>query len=304
MTYSIAVVDPDTGALGVAVASHYLAVGANVAAVRSGVGIVVSQSFADHRHYGEPGLELLAGGRAAPQVLAELVGTDRNAVRAQIAVVDGRSRAVGHTGDRCVPAAEQIVQDGLACQANMVHPGVCRQMVDAFRDSGGDFAERLLAALDAAEAAGGDRRGRQAAALRIVPGPGQKPDQAVDLRVDDDPEPLRRLRALDRRRRLARDVAAAFVDARAGDVDGALQRLQSVQRALGESDLEPTAWAAVVAARAGDVLRARRFGEQAAAARPEWTDFLRAMAQVGMVPAEFEAVLGGLRLAAAGDDRR
>lgn len=304
MTYSIAVVDPDTGALGVAVASHYLAVGASVAAVRSGVGIVVSQSFADHLHYGEPGLELLAGGWPAPQVLAELVGTDRNAVRAQIAVVDSRSRAVGHTGDRCVPAAEQIVQDGLACQANMVHPGVCRQMVDAFLTGDGDLAERLLAALDAAEAAGGDRRGRQAAALRITPGPGQSRDQAVDLRVDDDPEPLVRLRALDRRRRLALEVAGALADARAGEVDGALQRLQSVQRALGESDLEPTAWAAVVAARAGDVVGAQRFAEQATAARPEWTGFLRAMSQVGMVPAEFDEVLGGLPPAAVVGDRR
>lgn len=304
MTYSIAVVDPGTGALGVAVASHYLAVGANVAAIRSGVGIVVSQSFADHLHYGEPGLELMAAGWPAPQVLAELVGTDRNAVRAQIAVVDSRSRAVGHTGDRCVPAAEQIVQDGLACQANMVHPGVCRQMVDAFRASDGDLAERLLAALDAAEAAGGDRRGRQAAALRIVPGLGQNPDQAVDLRVDEDPEPLLRLRALDRRRRLAFEVAAAMVEARAGDVDGALQRLQSAQRALGESDLEPTAWAAVVAARAGDVVGAQRFAERAAAARPEWTGFLRAMAQVGMVSAEFDAMLSGLQPPVAMGDRR
>jgi uncharacterized Ntn-hydrolase superfamily protein len=203
MTYSIVARDPRSGELGVAVQSHWFAVGPIVPWAEAGVGAVATQSFVEPA-YGPRALARLRAGGAAPEVLAALVGEDPGEATRQVAIVDAAGRVAVHTGPRCVAAAGHLVGDGFAVQANMMtSDAVWPAMARAFTSSAGPLAERLLAALDAAEAAGGDVRGRQSAALVVVaprghdrPWPGPGGDRPVDLRVDDHLTPLVELRRL------------------------------------------------------------------------------------------------------------
>jgi uncharacterized Ntn-hydrolase superfamily protein len=196
LTYSIVARDPDTGELGVAVQSHWFSVGAIVPWGRPGVGAVATQANAEVS-YGPRALELLATGAAPGAALARLVAEDRAASTRQVAVVGASGEVAVHTGERCVPFAGHVIGDGFACEANMMaSEQVWSAMAETFVGSEGRLADRLLAALDAGESAGGDIRGRQSAALLVVPGEGDPWATVVSLRVEDDPEPLRELRRL------------------------------------------------------------------------------------------------------------
>jgi uncharacterized Ntn-hydrolase superfamily protein len=197
MTYSIVARDPATGELGVAVQSHWFSVGGLVTWAQPGVGAVATQANVDPG-YGPRTLDLLRAGAGAPDALAELVARDAQRDVRQVGVVDAAGRAAAHTGPACMDAAGHLVGDGVACQANiMASAEVWPAMAQAFAAAeGSNLAQRLLAALDAAEAAGGDLRGRQSAALLVVPPAGEPWDALVDLRVEDDPEPLEELRRL------------------------------------------------------------------------------------------------------------
>ncbi len=197
-TYSIVARDPDTLALGVAVQSHWLAVGAIVPVARAGVGAVAVQSIPDP-DAGPAVLAALAAGHEARDALRSAIGGDPNAAMRQLAVVDAHGRTAAWTGPGCIEHAGDVQDVGVSAQANMMlRSGVPEAMLDAYEATAGPLAERLMAALDAAEAAGGDLRGRQSAALLVVPGgPGQQPHaRSVDLRVDDHPDPLGELRRL------------------------------------------------------------------------------------------------------------
>ena len=199
MTYSIVAHDPHTQQFGVAVQTCNLAVGAWVPWAEGGVGAVATQASAE-RSYGVLGLDLMRGGLAAPEALAALLAADEERAWRQVAMIDGEGRVAQHMGPRCLPAAGMACGKGYAAQANMmVRDTVWGAMAAAFEDArasgAGDLAAWLLAALDAAEAEGGDMRGRQAAALLVV-GPEQPRLALVDLRVDHDPEPLQELRRL------------------------------------------------------------------------------------------------------------
>jgi uncharacterized Ntn-hydrolase superfamily protein len=199
MTYSIIARDPDSGAVGVAVQSFYFSVGAVVPWAEAGVGAVATQSFVDPS-YGPLGLELMRRGKSAPDALQALVALDPGAAYRQVAMIDMRGRVAVHTGERCLEAAGHCVGEHVAAQANlMARETVWGAMIEAFTRAEGDLATRFLAALDAAEREGGDRRGKQSAAMLIVraqPTGKLWLDRVVDLRVEDHAEPVDELRRL------------------------------------------------------------------------------------------------------------
>jgi uncharacterized Ntn-hydrolase superfamily protein len=168
-TYSIVARDPDTGELGAAVQSHWFAVGANVIHAEAEVGAVATQAFIEPG-YGPLGLELMRAGHSAPESLAGLMAADQLREIRQVAMVDAQGRAAAHTGNRTLAEAGHIVGEQFTVEANMMlNATVPEAMARAFAATAGDLAHRMLAALDAAEAEGGDVRGRQSAALLVVP---------------------------------------------------------------------------------------------------------------------------------------
>jgi uncharacterized Ntn-hydrolase superfamily protein len=196
VTFSIVAHDPAAGDWGIAVASKFPAVGAVVPHVRAGLGAVATQAWANVA-YGPEGLRLLAEGRRADEVVAALVEEDDGRDQRQVGVVDGAGRPASFTGPRCMPWAGGVTGEGFACQGNiLVGPEVVESMAEAFAGTGGELVDRLLAALVAGDAAGGDRRGRQSAAVYVARaggGYGGRSDRYVDLRVDEHREPVREL---------------------------------------------------------------------------------------------------------------
>src|SRR5438128_9601738 len=198
-TYSIVARDPATGELGVAVQSHWFSVGSIVSWAEAGVGAVATQSFVDPS-YGKTGLDLMRAGRSAPDVLRDLLAADEAREVRQVAMIDAHGRVAAHTGSRNIAEAGHFAGANFSVQANMMLNGqVWPAMAKAFERARGDLAERMMTALEAAQAAGGDIRGKQSAALIVASGKSTgRPwvDRLFDLRVDDHPEPLKELRRL------------------------------------------------------------------------------------------------------------
>lgn len=205
-TYSIIAADTDTGEIGVAVQSRFLAVGAVVPWAKAGVGAVATQAWADPS-FGPRGLNLLDQGVPPEEAIDRMLANDGDAARRQVAIIDAQGRAAAFTGEQCFAWAGHRVGVGYSVQGNILaSEQVLTDMAAAFENTHGELAERLLAALDAAQAAGGDKRGKQSAALLVVRegwGFGGHNDRYIDLRVDDDPQPLKKLREIyDKHRRL------------------------------------------------------------------------------------------------------
>jgi uncharacterized Ntn-hydrolase superfamily protein len=243
-TYSIVAFDPETGATGVAVQSHWFSVGGLVAWAEPGVGAVATQANVEVS-YGPRGIDRMRAGDSASEALAALTGADELAAVRQVAMVDAHGGVAAHTGTECMPFAGQTVGAHHSCQANMMAgPEVWPAMSAAFEATGGGLTERLLAALDAGEEAGGDVRGRQSAAILVVPGTGEAWERIVDLRVEDHPEPLVELRRLS-------ELHDAYVVAGEGDelagegrhAEAAAKYLEAHERAPGATELE--FWAAL-----------------------------------------------------------
>ena len=196
MTYSIVARDPASGRFGVAIQSCWPFVGAGVPWVESGVGAVATQSFTEVAH-GPNGLTRLRAGEPAAEALAGLMATDPGEAVRQVGIVDAAGRAAAHTGARCVEAAGHLTAAGVSVDANMMErPTVWPAMLAAYQDGEGDFVDRLLAALRAAEAEGGDVRGRQSAALVVSGGTGRPGLEARDRHpCGGSPGPTRRARA-------------------------------------------------------------------------------------------------------------
>jgi len=198
-TFSIVACDLEAQEWGVAVQSKFLAVGAIVPWARAGVGAVATQSYANVS-FGSRGLELMAGGLSAPEALEKLLAADEGRARRQVGLVDARGNPATFTGDECHDWAGGLTEQGYAAQGNiLVSAATVEAMARTFQQAGGELADRLVAALAAGQAAGGDRRGKQSAAVLVVrPGGGYggDNDRYLDLRVDDDPEPIERLKAL------------------------------------------------------------------------------------------------------------
>jgi uncharacterized Ntn-hydrolase superfamily protein len=196
VTYSLVARDPATGELGVAVQSHWFSVGSIVTWARAGIGAVATQSIAEPA-YGPRLLERLGAGEVPAAALAEELASDPLARFRQVAVVDHQARIAVHTGEGCMAFAGHAEGEGFSAQANMMSSErVWPAMARAFSSAEGTLDRRLLAALDAGEAAGGDVRGRQSAALLVVPPEGDPWRATAELRVEDSPEPLIELRRL------------------------------------------------------------------------------------------------------------
>ena len=269
MTYSIVARDPDTGALGIGVQSHYFDVGPVVPWAEAGVGAVATQSVVEVG-YGPRGLALIRDGMRASEALAQLVAADELEMVRQVAMVDASGDVGVHTGAACVGAAGDAGGLQVTAQANMmVRDTVWGAMVEAYGSAAGDLAARILAALEAAQAEGGDARGQQSAALLVVDGQrSDAPWQHVlfDLRVDDHPQPIAELGRLVEYARAFRLVTGVFeggllfapvIDATMhAALEDALTDLDAAQAVVGDNR-EPTFWQGVLLAKAGRIDEAR-----------------------------------------------
>jgi uncharacterized Ntn-hydrolase superfamily protein len=292
-TYSIVARDPSSGELGVAVQSHWFGVGGVVAWARAGVGAVATQSVAEVAH-GPNTLERMQSGLAAAEAIAAVLSEDELARFRQLGAVDAHGRAAAHTGEGCIPYAGDAIGEGFACQANMMAgASVPSAMAAAYRAHEGDLAERLLAALDAAEAAGGDVRGRQSAALLVVPRDGEAWRTRFELRVEDHADPLGELRRL---LRLARAYEMAGqadeLVAQGAHADATVLYLAAAELAP-ECD-ELTFWAGLGVA-AQDLDAGVDLVRRAATPKPAWLVLLERLSE------DFAPTAGAVRAALRAD---
>lgn len=285
-TYSIVARDPATGELGVAVQSHWFAVGALVPWVEAGVGAVATQSFVDPT-YGKLGLDLMRAGKSAPEALKALLAADGERDVRQVAMIDASGRVAAHTGARNIAAAGNSVGVGYSVQANMMlDETIWPAMARAFESAKGDLAERMLAALDAAQAAGGDIRGKQSAALVVVTG---KPtgkawaDRVFDLRVDDSAEPLKELRRLVTLQRAYNHMNAGDLAVEQKDDDRALAEYRAAATLVpGNAEMEY--WHAVALVNMGRLDDALPLFRRVFATDPNWAALTPRLARVGLLP--------------------
>jgi uncharacterized Ntn-hydrolase superfamily protein len=272
-TYSIVALDQQTGELGVAVQSHWFSVGPIVPWARGGVGAVATQANAD-ASYGPRALDLIERGASASEALNQLLAMDDAAATRQVALVDAHGGVAVHTGSACIAHAGHVTGAGVSCQANiMASELVWPAMLAAYESSSARLVERLLDALDAAEAAGGDLRGRQSAALLVVAPEAESWESTVSLRVEDHPEPLVELRRL-----LA--LHDAYTLAGEGDTlagegrhDAAAERYRRAGR-LADGAHELLFWAGLGTAQSGDVDAGAAMVANAIALHPPWAELL------------------------------
>ena len=281
MTYSIAARDPETGAFGVAVQSHYFGVGSVVPWVAADVGAVATQANG-LVSYGPLGLERMRNGEPAPAALAALLAADEERETRQVAMVDRNGVAAVHTGASCIAYVGARTGEGWSVQANMMRrDGVPDVMAEAYTGATGDFLDRLLATLDAAEAAGGDVRGQQAAAL-VVASAADASGPSIRLHVEDDDEPLVALRRLVQMRRAYDELDRAFERLQRGELDGLLPALEHA-RELAPGSTEIRFRLAGMLTMMGDP-RGRPMLDALYAEEPGWRELIPRMAAVGRLP--------------------
>jgi uncharacterized Ntn-hydrolase superfamily protein len=293
MTYSIVARDPATDELGVAVQSHWFSVGPIVPWARPGVGAVATQANAEVS-YGPRALELLESGLDAEATLAQLVKEDSGSAGRQVAVVDASGAVAVHTGHSAIAFAGHLTGEGVSCQANlMVSELVWPAMLQSYESSSGSLTDRLLAALDAAEAQGGDARGRQSAAILVVPAEGNRWDTVVSLRVEDDPDPLvelRRLVKLHNAYAIAGEADELVNEGRHDEAGRLYQRASE----LAPDNHELLFWAGLGAAQAGDLETGVARVRGAIAAHAPWRQLLERLPadvapSAGLVVAQLRA---------------
>ncbi len=255
-TFSIVARDPATGQMAVAVQSHWFSVGTLVAWGKSGVGVIATQSFVNPS-YGPNGLKLMEDGMKADDVLNQLLSKDEGENVRQVAVLDASGLAAAHTGDTCIPYASHILGDGYSVQANMMLTDIVPNAMASAYDSNSSlpFAERVLSALMAAQNAGGDIRGKQSAVLLVVSGDKNTPewaDKIIDLRVDDNPEPLKELTRLLKVHRAYEHMNKGDLAVENGNMGKAMQEYSAAE-ILMPNNLEMKFWKAVTMANNGNI---------------------------------------------------
>lgn len=285
-TFSIVARDQSTGELGVAVQSHWFSVGPIVAWAEAGVGAVATQSFVDPS-YGKLGLDLMRAGKSAPDALKSLTAGDEGREVRQVAMIDAQGRVDAWTGKNDIQAAGHIVGKDYSVQANlMLSDKVWPAMSAAFEDSKGDLADRMLAALDAAQAAGGDIRGKQSAALIVVTG---KPtgqawkDRTFDLRVDDSPDPLVELRRLVKLQRAYNHMNAGDLAVEHKDNEAALREYAAAEK-LVPDNAEMIYWHAVALVNMSRVDESLPLFRRVFAMEPNWATLTPRLPKSGLLP--------------------
>ncbi|MBA3570592.1 MAG: DUF1028 domain-containing protein [Pyrinomonadaceae bacterium] len=285
-TYSIVARDPSTGELGVAVQSHWFSVGPIVAWAEAGVGAVATQSFVDPS-YGKLGLDLMRAGKSAPDALKSLTAGDEGREVRQVAMIDAQGRVDAWTGKKDIQAAGHIIGNNYSVQANMMlSDTVWPAMSAAFENTKGDLTERMLAALEAAQTAGGDIRGKQSAALIVVTG---KPtgqawkDRVFDLRVDDSSEPLIELRRLVKLQRAYNHMNAGDLAVEHKDNEGALREYGAAEK-LVPDNAEMIYWHAIALVNMGRVDESLPLFRRVFAMDPNWATLTPRLPKSGLLP--------------------
>jgi uncharacterized Ntn-hydrolase superfamily protein len=246
---------------------------------------VATQAFADPS-YGPKGLDLLRLGKPATEALKQLIAADAQAAVRQVAMVDAKGQVAVHTGKRCTEYAGHRTGKGYSVQANfMLNDTVPSAMARAFERARGDLADRMMAALDAAQEAGGDVRGKQSAAMIVVKAQSSgKPwaDRQVDLRVDDHQEPLRELRRLLRISRAYGHMNAGDAALEKNDVEKAMKEYRAGMK-LAADNVEIAFWSAFTLAIRGNVGQALPIFKKVFSADKNWTEVLKRLPKSGLV---------------------
>jgi uncharacterized Ntn-hydrolase superfamily protein len=285
-TYSIVARDPETVEMGVAVQSHYFSVGPIVPWAEAGVGAVATQSLV-LVDYGPDGIELMRAGKTAKEALDQLVAADAHNEGRQVAMVDAKGNVAAYTGSKCIPDAGHQTGAQYSVQANlMANDRVWPAMAQAFENAKGDLAERMMQALEAAEEAGGDIRGRQSAAIVIVKAQSSgKPwaDRVMDLRVEDHQDPLKELRRLIRLRHAYNHEDAGDALIAAGKSEEALKEYEEAAK-LAPDIVELQFWAAVGMYTNGREKEGLALFREVFARESRWIDLIPRLAKVGLFP--------------------
>lgn len=294
-TYSIVARDSVTGEMGVAVQSHWFSVGPIVPWAEPGVGAVATQSFVEVS-YGPLGLTLMRGGRSAEQALTALLSTDEGEAVRQVAMVDANGNIAAHTGSKAIFAAGHRMGAGYSVQANLMeHPTVWGAMADAYESADGDLADRLLAALEAAEGEGGDIRGRQSAAILIV-GPDRVANpwegRIFDLRVEDHPDPVAELKRLVllERAYLKLNEGDGWVVQK--DIPKALQSYTEAMSFVPDASTNGEApfWVGITLADIGNEIDAIPYLKRAYVQDARWAELVGRLPASGLLPADDELI--------------
>lgn len=285
-TYSIVARDASSGQFGVAVQSHWFSVGSVVPWAEAGVGAIATQSFAEPA-YGPRGLERLRDGATAAEVLYELVSADEGRELRQVAVVDERGDVAVHTGSRCIEWAGHRTGDGYSVQANLMrNDKVVDAMAAAYEKADGDLAERLLAALEAGEKAGGDIRGSQSAAILVVAAKSSGKvweDRLVDLRVEDHADPVGEMRRLLTTQRAYDHMNRGDRAVEKNDLAAARLEYESAAR-LVPGNPEMVFWYAVTLATNGALEESLPHFAKAFEADASWREVTKRLIGAGLIP--------------------
>lgn len=291
-TYSIVARDAETGQLGVAVQSHWFSVGSIVSWAEPGVGAVATQSFVEVS-YGPLGLELMRAGKSAEQALRSLLAGDEFTGVRQVAMVDADGIVAVHTGEEAIIEACDRTGAAFSVQANlMLNATVCDAMYAAYTTTEGDLAERLMSALEAAQAEGGDIRGRQSAAILVVSGDRGEPawgGRIFDLRIEDHPEPIKEMRRLLNLARAYNYMNEGDEHMTEGDVPAAVEAYSDAQELAPDSH-EMVFWTAATLAGTGNLEEALPLFKRAFEMWPDWRTLVPRLPASGLLPDDQELI--------------
>ena len=291
-TYSIVALDPVTGDLGVAVQSHWFSVGTVVAWGEAGVGVVATQSLANVS-FGPRGLALLKAGLSPQQVLDTLLATDEGREYRQLSVLDKNGNVATHTGRNCIQPAGHLKGQGFSVQANLMsNDRIWGAMGKAFEDSKGPLAERMLAALLAAEAEGGDIRGKQSAALYVFRAKSTGnlwEEKLVDLRIDDHDEPLKELSRLLKVHRAYEHMNAGDLAMEKNDMTRAMEEYHAAQQLFPDNE-EMQFWTAVTLLNNGDTEEAFPIFSRIFRKNENWRRLIPNLVKAGLITVSSDVV--------------
>jgi uncharacterized Ntn-hydrolase superfamily protein len=284
-TYSIVARDPQTGEMGVAVQSHWFSVGSIVAWGEAGVGVVATQSFVNPS-FGPRGLDLLKKGMTAQEVVELLISTDEGREMRQLAIVDSKGNSFAYTGSKCISEAGHFVGDGYSVQANMMlNNTVWNAMSKAFENTKAPLAERLIAALEAAQNEGGDIRGKQSACLLVVKGKATGnlwEDRLIDLRVEDNPNPVDEIKRLLNVYRAYEHMNIGDLAVEKNDMKLAMDEYNAAMKMFPDN-LEMKYWTAVTLSNTGELEKSLPMFKEIFAEDKNWKELTKRLKPVDLL---------------------
>jgi len=289
-TYSIVARDPETGEMGVAVQSHWFSVGSIVAWGEAGVGVVATQSFVNPS-FGPRGLDLLKKGMTAQEVVELLISTDEGREVRQLAIVDSKGNSFAYTGSKCISEAGHFVGNGYSVQANMMlNNTVWNAMSKTFENTKAPLAERLIAALEAAQNEGGDIRGKQSACLLVVRGDATGnlwEDRLIDLRVEDHSDPVTEIKRLLNVYRAYEHMNKGDLAVEKNDMKLAMDEYNAAMKMFPDN-LEMKYWTAVTLANTGELEKSLPMFKEIFSKDINWKELTKRLPVVGLLTVEAE----------------